>query len=108
MNERNALIKEYFKNECTKSELARQYGVSRKTVHKWIRRFKENGAAGLEELSRAHFNFVRLLPTRSPLRGLCLFSFVFYKYATPTGFSVRHSTNVQHRIRDAAGVTYWH
>jgi len=53
MNERNALIEEYFENECSVSELARQYGVSRKTVHKWIRRFKENGSAGLEELSRA-------------------------------------------------------
>lgn len=53
MNERIALIEEHFENECSVSELARQYGVSRKTVHKWIRRFKENGAAGLEELSRA-------------------------------------------------------
>jgi hypothetical protein len=47
--------------------------------------------------------FVRLLPTRSPLRGLCLFSFVFYKYATPTGFSCRRyvvSTSVTVSPRD--------
>jgi len=50
---RIALIEEHFENDSSISELARQYGVSRKTVHKWINRFKEHGAAGLEELSRA-------------------------------------------------------
>jgi hypothetical protein len=53
--------------------------------------------------SRRHRNrrvsvFVRLLPTMSPLRGLSLFSFVFYKYATPTGFRCQHSADVQRRI----------
>src|SRR5580698_1099642 len=51
--------------------------------------------------------FVRLLPTMSPLRGLFLFSFVFYRYATPTGFSCWHSADVQLRIRDAVAVTLW-
>lgn len=53
MRERIALIEAYIERDCSVSELARQYGVSRKTVHKWIKRFKERGRAGLEELSRA-------------------------------------------------------
>lgn len=53
MNERQLLIEDYIEKESSVSELARQYGVSRKTAHKWIKRFKQNGAAGLEELSRA-------------------------------------------------------
>jgi putative transposase len=32
--------------------LCREYGVSRQTGHKWIKRFKEQGYAGLEEQSR--------------------------------------------------------
>jgi putative transposase len=32
--------------------LCREYGVSRQTGHKWIRRFEEKGYEGLEEKSR--------------------------------------------------------
>lgn len=53
MNERIELIEQYFEEESSASELARQYGVSRKTVHKWLNRFMESGRAGLQELSRA-------------------------------------------------------
>lgn len=35
------------------SDLARGYGVSRKTAYKWIRRYQEEGAAGLQARSRA-------------------------------------------------------
>lgn len=70
MNERIALIKEYFENECSVSELARPYGVSRKTVHKWIRRFKEKGAAGLEELSRAPHHYWNALSQEMEVRIL--------------------------------------
>lgn len=70
MNERNALIKEYFENECSISELARQYGVSRKTVYKWINRFKESGAAGLEELSRAPHHHANALSQEMEVRIL--------------------------------------
>jgi putative transposase len=53
MNQRMELIEQYWEEEFSVSELAWEYGVSRKTVHKWINRFKQKGAAGLEELSRA-------------------------------------------------------
>lgn len=33
------------------SELAREYEVSRKTAYKWIRRFRECGVLGLEDMS---------------------------------------------------------
>jgi transposase-like protein len=35
------------------SELCRQYGVSRETGYKWLKRFKREGYEGLEEQSRA-------------------------------------------------------
>jgi len=34
------------------AELARRYGISRKTAYKWIERFREEGPGGLEERSR--------------------------------------------------------
>ena len=36
----------------SKTELAERFGISRKTAHKWIDRFKADGLKGLEELSR--------------------------------------------------------
>lgn len=53
MKERIALIDAYLSGEDSVSELGRQYGVSRKTVHKWILRFREFGRVGLAERSRA-------------------------------------------------------
>lgn len=35
------------------SQAAREYRVTRKTVRKWLRRFRENGIEGLSNLSRA-------------------------------------------------------
>lgn len=43
------------------SELAREYGISRKTAYKWVRRFRERGILGLEDLSRR--------PHNSPLKA---------------------------------------
>jgi len=43
------------------SALSREYGISRKTAYKWIRRFKEQGIVGLEDISRR--------PHSSPLRA---------------------------------------
>ena len=34
------------------SELCREYGISRQTGHKWLKRFRDRGYWGLEELSR--------------------------------------------------------
>src|SRR5436309_6110996 len=53
MQERVELIGKYLAQEESVSDLAREYGLSRKTVYKWIERFEHRGAGGLQELSRA-------------------------------------------------------
>jgi transposase len=44
--------------EASIAELSRQYGISRKTAYKWLRRFKKHGIAGLLDESKK--------PKRSP------------------------------------------
>lgn len=57
MNERVQFIADYLSGLYGKIELCRGYGVSRPTADKWIHRYAERGAQGLEELSRAaHFH----------------------------------------------------
>ncbi len=53
MNERMQMVAQYRSEGDSVSELAREYGVSRKTVYKWLERYEQLGPAGLEELSRA-------------------------------------------------------
>ena len=55
------MIGRYLAQEETVSELAREYGVSRKTVYKWIERFEGHGVGGLEERSRAPHRQARAL-----------------------------------------------
>jgi putative transposase len=45
---------------ANKSALCREFGVSRKTGHKWLERYEEGGLAGLEDMARR--------PHTSPLR----------------------------------------
>lgn len=52
VDERLLMITEYRRGEASVSELCRRYGVSRKTVHKWIGRFEAEGVGGL--LDRSH------------------------------------------------------
>mmetsp|Transcript_35643 Transcript_35643/g.112413 ORF Transcript_35643/g.112413 Transcript_35643/m.112413 type:complete len:385 (+) Transcript_35643:4040-5194(+) len=53
MQERNELITAWLSREFTISELSRRFGVSRKTIYKWISRFEQEGRAGLADISRA-------------------------------------------------------
>lgn len=46
---------------CNRRELCRRFGISAKTGYKWLERFNEQGAAGLEALSRR--------PHQSPSRS---------------------------------------
>ena len=57
MEQRVEIIGKYLAREESVSGLAREYGLSRKTVYKWIERFEHRGAGGLEELSRAPHDF---------------------------------------------------
>lgn len=53
MNERLKFIADWLKGDCPILHLARSYCVSRKTAHKWVRRYRQDGLSGLEEGSRA-------------------------------------------------------
>jgi transposase InsO family protein len=53
MSQRIQMMTEYESGEYAISELAEAYGVSRKTVYKWIERFEELGLEGLQDKSRA-------------------------------------------------------
>lgn len=47
------LIGDWLRGDCSVTDLARSYNLSRKTVYKWIGRYDSGGAAGLVERSRA-------------------------------------------------------
>lgn len=53
MNERKCLIEDYLSGRYTRAELYRRYGISPKTGRKWLRRFAQEGEAGLADRSRA-------------------------------------------------------
>lgn len=53
MSERIKLIGSWLGGDYAVSELAAEYGISRKTVYKWIERFEAGGASALEDRSRA-------------------------------------------------------
>ena len=52
MNQRLDLIREYDTELLTMTELAAQYGISRKTAYKWLKRYAAQGALGLLDRSR--------------------------------------------------------
>ena len=53
MDERMAFIAAYEREEVPLALLCRQFGVSRKSAYKWLARWAQEGARGLEERSRA-------------------------------------------------------
>jgi transposase-like protein len=53
MDEKKEFIFRCCKGEETCTENCRKFGISTKTGYKWHTWFKEHGAAGLAELSRA-------------------------------------------------------
>ncbi len=53
MDKRVLLVGEYIKGERPMTELCREFGISRKTGYKWVGRYNEDGAAALEDRSRA-------------------------------------------------------
>ena len=55
---RRELIRELFEEDRGISELSERYGLSRKTIHRWKRRYEQEGLKGLEAKSRR--------PHRSP------------------------------------------
>lgn len=56
VDQRRALVEDWLSGRHTLTALADAHGVSRKTAHKWVKRFKERGWEGLEDRSRAPIN----------------------------------------------------
>jgi putative transposase len=50
--QKQRFIEDYLLNYYSVTELAERFNISRKTAHKWINRYMEQGPAGLEEQSR--------------------------------------------------------
>ena len=50
--QRQRFIEDYVLNYYSVTELADRFSISRKTAHKWINRYLEQGPAGLAEQSR--------------------------------------------------------
>src|SRR5215207_4568619 len=53
MNERLQMLGEHLSGDYGAAELARRYGVSRKTIYEWIARYEQEGVEGLKERSSA-------------------------------------------------------
>jgi putative transposase len=53
MDQRVALIGDWLRQERSVTELAARYGVTRKTVYKWVARYTADPEHGLAEQSRA-------------------------------------------------------
>ncbi len=50
--QRQRFLEDYKLNYYSVTELAERFSISRKTAHKWINRYKENGQSGFHERSR--------------------------------------------------------
>jgi len=50
--QRQNFIRDYVAGIYSRTDLAKAFSISRKTAHKWINRFNEEGKSGLEERSR--------------------------------------------------------
>jgi len=65
MNERLGFVVEVERGERTMSELCRVFTVSRKTGYKWLARYRELGAVGLEERSPAPHHHANAMNPRT-------------------------------------------
>ena len=50
--QRQRFLEDYQSNFYSITDLAERFGISRRTAHKWINRYKQHGQAGYQELSR--------------------------------------------------------
>jgi putative transposase len=63
MNERVRFIAAHLAGDDSISTLCREYGISRKTGHKWIDRYEEGGASALEDRSRRPLHHPQAIPS---------------------------------------------
>ncbi len=48
--QRQRFLEDYQSNYYSIAELAERFGISRRTAHKWINRYKQDGQAGYFEM----------------------------------------------------------
>lgn len=54
MDQRLQFLSSYQKEEMSVTDLCHEYGISRPTAYKWIKRYDEVGPEGLLDLTPAH------------------------------------------------------
>jgi len=64
MSERLKFIAAYLEQEAVFTDLCHDFGISRKTGYKWVRRYDADGAAALEDRSRAPHLHPNAVPAR--------------------------------------------
>jgi transposase InsO family protein len=62
MDEKVKFIADWLRNEYSITELSCRYGVSRKTLYKWIQRYQKEGPAGMQEKSSVPLTNPRTTP----------------------------------------------
>lgn len=62
MDQKMQMIGDWLSGEYSITELSKMYWVNRKTIYKWISRYTEMGATGLEELSRSPLSHPNATP----------------------------------------------
>ena len=62
MDQKIQMIGRWLSGEYSISELSRIYGVSRKTVYKWVERYRNDSENGLKELSSRPLRYARATP----------------------------------------------
>lgn len=62
VDERLDFVKRCLKGRRSKAAVCRAFGISRETGHKWLRRFEEEGRAGLTDRSRRPHSNARATP----------------------------------------------
>ena len=64
MDQKIQMIGDWLSDEHTITELSEVYGVSRKTIYKWIGRYEAEGPPGLEERSRVPVSHPNAIPLK--------------------------------------------
>jgi transposase InsO family protein len=62
MDHKVQLIADWQSRQFTKIDLSKKYGISRKTVYKWIRRYQAHSIDGLKELDRTRKHYPNITP----------------------------------------------
>src|ERR671910_2491049 len=68
VEQRYDAVKEVLERQGTVTEVAERYGVTRQSLHNWLRRYRERGMAGLVDRSKRPRSCPHRTPARSELK----------------------------------------